>query len=68
MIEQICVDDFQIANETVCELRVLDDNENIKIYDAMFKVACRGVGVCLFGDFFSHDDNIVTYKLLHEKV
>ncbi|XP_052254388.1 cytochrome P450 20A1-like isoform X2 [Dreissena polymorpha] len=57
----------QIADETTCQLGALEDPDHVTIYDVAFQMACRAVGVALFGEYFSHDDNILTFKALYEQ-
>lgn len=59
---------MQVAEEMVEELKVRQDSDHVNIYNVMFHMTCKSVGMALFGEYFEDNLNIQNFKTLYDEV
>ena len=59
---------FQIVNDMVQSWKEYPTGEQLPVYANMFRLACKAVGITMFGDHYRDDKNVEEFQKLYTVV
>ena len=59
---------FQIVDDMAQSWKEYPTGEQLPVYANMFRLACKAVGITMFGDYYRNDKNVEEFQKLYTVV